>query len=357
MTDTNRTPSSTVVVPQDWQALIQGEIDLRELLQILWRKKFIIFIITFVFTASGVTYALLAPQTWSSHAVIVGPKNEDMLPLRQVSAQASALGLHGFPDDKALFSQFVLYFNAYDNRRDYLRQTSQFKAAVQTLQLDARAQRTWLREWGARIGAAPLDKKAEKPGTELTFSASSAEGSLEMLKGYIDYITAVQREELIENLERDRTLALQSLEQRYALLLEDTKRNIELDIAKTALANNLATAAGVTFPLVNYNQNEPFPMTLGTKALQEKLSILKSIDVSVYQPKLADMKSEISRLRQVSLEKLAFRPFSYLDAPDEPLARDKPNRPLVVILASLFGGMLAIGVVLACHAFGRCKKA
>jgi LPS O-antigen subunit length determinant protein (WzzB/FepE family) len=58
-------------------------------------------------------------------------------------------------------------------------------------------------------------------------------------------------------------------------------------------------------------------------------------------------------LKQVSLEGINFRPFSYLDVPDEPLTRDKPKRPLVVVLATLLGGMLGVGIVLVRHAFRK----
>lgn len=357
MTDNTKIPPSMPPFPQGWQAAPQDEIDLRELLLVLWRQKIVIIAVTLVFALAGIAYALLAPQVWSANAVIVGPKSEDTLPLRQVSSQASALGLDGFPDGNALYAQFALYFNARDNQRAYLRQTPQFKAAVQEQQLDARGQRLWVNEWSKLIAAAPVDKKGEQPGTELTLSAASADDSLAMLNGYIDYIIAIQRAELIANLESDRALKLSSLQQRYDLLLEDTKRNIAYEITKTSLSDSLARAAGVTAPLINYNQNDKFSITLGTKGLQEKLALLKSIDVAVYQPKLAGMKTQMARLQQVSLDKLAFRPFSYLEAPDEPLTRDKPKRPLVVVLATLLGAMLGVGIVLVRHAFGRGENA
>ncbi|MOA22764.1 Chain length determinant protein [compost metagenome] len=65
----------------------------------------------------------------------------------------------------------------------------------------------------------------------------------------------------------------------------------------------------------------------------------------------------MARLKRVSLEGITFRPFSYLDAPDEPMSRDKPKRPLIVVLATLLGGMLGVGIVLVRHAFRRPEQA
>ncbi len=65
------------------------------------------------------------------------------------------------------------------------------------------------------------------------------------------------------------------------------------------------------------------------------------------------MQQQISRLKGIDLEAVQFTPFTYLDTPDEPLSRDKPKRPLIVVLATLLGGMLGVGIVLVRHAFRR----
>ncbi|WP_042009712.1 LPS O-antigen chain length determinant protein WzzB [Aeromonas fluvialis] len=356
MTDNRNMPPSMAAVPPGWQAP-QDEIDLRELILVLWRQKVLIMVITLIFAVAGVAYALTAAQVWSAKAVIIGPKSEDLLAMRRVSSQAGMLGLKGFPAGKSLHSQFLLYFNAYENRRDYLRQSTVFQQMVQEQQLDAKAQRRWIREWAKSISAEPVDKKGEKPGTELTFSADTAEHSLALLQGYIDYVIAIQRQELLTNLKEEQALQLADLQQRYKLLHEDAERAMKRDIANTALSNEVAKAAGVASPLENYNNGDRFAITLGTKGLEEKLKVLKSMSLAEYQPKLIELEVQMSRLKSVSLDGLAFRPFSYLETPDEPLTRDKPKRPLIVVLATLLGGMLGVGIVLVRHAFRRPQAA
>ena len=127
---------------------------------------------------------------------------------------------------------------------------------------------------------------------------------------------------------------------------EDTKRALQQEIVELAMANKVAKAAGVSAPLENYNAQDRFLILQGSKVLEEKLSLLKSIDLEVYQPKLQSLQVKMARLKSISLDGIAFRPFSYLDAPDEPLSRDKPKRPLIVVLATLLGGMLGVGIVL-----------
>ncbi|MFQ2907990.1 LPS O-antigen chain length determinant protein WzzB [Aeromonas allosaccharophila] len=333
------------------------EINLQEIVLVLWHQKFLILIITTFFAVIGVGYALFAPQQWSTKAVITAPKPEDLLPMRKIAVQADALGLQGFPSGEVLYQEFIQEFNAYENRRDYLKASPLFAQQAEELGLDDKAHRRWLRDWAQLISAAPLDKKGEVPGIAISFSAPTAEGSLMMLEGYIDYIIKLQQKRLVYRLNEERSLQLEGVSTRFILMQEDAKRALQQDISETALANSIAKAAGVSAPLENYDSRDRFSISLGVKGLDERLALLKSLDIELYKPELPKLKVKMARLKQISLEGITFRPFSYLDAPDEPLSRDKPKRPLVVVLATLLGGMLGSGIVLIRHAFRKPKQA
>ncbi|MNQ22657.1 Ferric enterobactin transport protein FepE [compost metagenome] len=348
----------TPVIPNQWvQAPASDEIDLRELILVLWRQKLLILIITALFAAMGVGYALFAPQQWSATAVIAEPKPEDLMPMQKVAMQAVALGLKDFPSGKSLYQEFVQEFNAYENRRNYLKSSPLFAEFAKVQGLDDKAQRRWLRDWGKLVTAQPVDKKGEEPGVELTFAAPTAESSLVMLEGYVDYITKLQQKQLVHRLGEQRDLQLEGMNTQYVIMREDTKRALQQEISELALANRVAKAAGVAAPLENYDTQERLSISLGSKGLEEKLVLLKALDLELYQPKLQSLQVQMARLKRVSLEGITFRPFSYLDAPDEPMSRDKPKRPLIVVLATLLGGMLGVGIVLIRHAFRRPEQA
>ena len=66
----------TPVIPNQWvQAPVSEEIDLRELVLVLWRQKLLILLVSGVFAVAGIAYALLSPQVWSAKAVISAPRN------------------------------------------------------------------------------------------------------------------------------------------------------------------------------------------------------------------------------------------------------------------------------------------
>ena len=76
---------------------------------------------------------LIASEQWSTKAVITAPKPEDLLPMRKVAMQAEALGLKGFPSGKVLYQEFIQEFNAYENRREYLKASPLFAEQVEEL--------------------------------------------------------------------------------------------------------------------------------------------------------------------------------------------------------------------------------
>ncbi|EKP0298366.1 hypothetical protein JFQ87_000864 [Aeromonas veronii] len=346
------------VIPNQWvQAPASDEIDLRELVLVLWRQKLLIMLVTLMFALGGISYALLAPQQWSASAVVAEPKPEDMTPMLKVSKHATALGLSGFPSGKDLYQEFILEFNSYENRRNYLKASPLFVEVVKSHGLNGKAQVRWLRDWSKSVTAQPVDKKGEMPGVELKFAAPTSERSLAMLEEYIDYIVRMQRKQLTHRLTEQRDLQLDGMKTEYLIMQEDTKRALQQEIVELAMANKVAKAAGVSAPLENYNVQDRLLISLGSKGLEEKLSLLKSIDLEVYQPNLQSLQVKMARLKSISLDGIAFRPFSYLDAPDEPLGRDKPKRPLIVVLATLLGGMLGVGIVLVKHAFRRPDEA
>ncbi|MBV7598811.1 LPS O-antigen chain length determinant protein WzzB [Aeromonas sp. sia0103] len=346
-------------LPQGWQASSGDEIDLRELILVLWRQKILILLIAGVCGLVGVVYALTASQQWSATAVIAEPKPEDMMPMQKIAMQATALGLKDFPSGKSLYQEFVQEFNAYENRRSYLKSSPLFVefAKAKGLVLDDKVLRRWLRDWAKLVTAQPVGKMGETPEVVLTFAAPTAESSLVMLEGYVDYITKLQQQQLVHRLGEQRDLQLEGMNTQYVIMREDTKRALQQEISELALANRVAKAAGVAAPLENYDTQERLSISLGSKGLEEKLSLLKSIDLELYQPKLQSLQVQMARLKRVSLEGITFRPFSYLDAPDEPMSRDKPKRPLIVVLATLLGGMLGVGIVLIRHAFRRPEQA
>ena len=344
----------TPVIPNQWvQAPASDEIDLRELMLVLWRQKALILLVTSLFSVAGIAYALLLPQVWSAKAVISEPHSEDLRPLLRMASQATLFGITDFPTGQDLYGEFIAKFNSYDNRRDFLKGSSFFKEQVQVAQLNQREQRQWLRKWSELISADAVDKKRGGADIIITSSADNSSQALNLLESYIQFIIAKQQRDLVSNLAEQQSAKVAALSTSLKLTREDAERAFKSEIDNLALTISIAKAAGVERPLTNYNNGDRFSLTLGTKGLEEKLKVLRTLDLTAYQPKLIELQVQMDRLKAMKIDGVSFRPFSYLDAPEEPLSRDKPKRPLIVVLATLLGGMLGVAIVLIRHAFRR----
>lgn len=294
-----------------------------------------------------------ARQVWSANAVIQAPEKLDVLPMLRVASQAKLVGITGFPDNQALYNKFINEFNSYDNQHEYLEDTDLFKNHAAAAQSDAEGLRRWLHDWTKRVSAEPIDKKGEKQGTILTASADTAAGALNILEGYINFITVKLQQKLKNNLLIEKSLALDANITDLKRTKENAKRTLKHEIEQVTIEMTVARAAGAEQPLENYATIDRFPISLGFKGLEEKLKVLKTLDLNIYEPRIADLQVQRDRIKEVSLDPINFRPFSYLATPEVPLDRDKPKRHLIVVLATLIGGMLGVGIALVRHAFRK----
>ncbi|UNP87399.1 Wzz/FepE/Etk N-terminal domain-containing protein [Aeromonas encheleia] len=330
---------------------LNDEIDLVELTTLLWKKKYRILLVTFICGCIGLLYAVVAPEQWTANATIYQPKQRDTLVLDRLRAALEIQGLAGAKNNNSIYNDFLLEFKSYDNISDFLQNTSQFKEYVVENKLDSLAQQRLLRTWSEWMTIEPADKKGEQPGIHLSFSFFKKEDALSLLTGYINYIILLQSEELLDILENNKNSQLSTLKLRIKMRTEDAQRNLAGEIENIDYSMSIANAAGVNKPLENFSYGDRFPITLGRDGLAKKLAILKSLKPEGYMPEIMELNVQLNRLKNINLNKLEFRPFSYLDTPSQPLTRDKPKRPLIVVLATMLGGMMGVALVLLQHAF------
>ena len=332
------------------------EIDLSELIVLLWKKKFLILLATLIFGSIGLLYAMVSPEQWTANATIYQPKQRDTLALDRLRTELNMQGLSGTKNNKSIYNDFLLEFKSYNNISDYLQTTTQFREYVAANNLSELERQRLLRTWSEWMKLAPEDKKSEQPGIRLSFSFFNKEDTLSILTKYIEYIVELQSREQLEILEDSRNSQLSTLSLQIRLKTEDAQRKLAREIEGIEYSMSIATAAGVNKPLENFNYGDRFPITLGKDALARKLSILKSLKIEEYIPDIMELNVKLARLKNINLGVLKLSPFSYLDTPSQPLRRDKPKRPLIVILAAMLGGMLGIAMVLIQHTFKQSRK-
>lgn len=341
--------------PQGWVSSRPSHyIDVRALLLELWRSKLQVLCVAGLFAVAGIAYALLAPQVWISQAEIKKPtlKEVESLELninQLMNALVPANAFSSF-EKKAIYDDFVNNFNSFNNKRQFLMAQGYLDAeATKNDITDERGKRLLLKKLTEGIDARSPDKLSEE--VTLSFAAESADEAKSRLEKYIAFI---QQQEINAKGKELNTIwqnRIKTLQSQYESARADTLKQLQDDILRTEYSLRISQAAGIETPVQNLQNQDSFAIDLGARALAEKLKVLKEIkNPEFMNPNISDLRLQLSSLQAIKLEALPFQSFAYQASPSEPLSRDKPKRPLVVVLATLLGGMLGVGIVVIQHA-------
>lgn len=340
------------------------EIDLRELFKTLWQGKLTIITCTMMFAIAAVVYALNAQQWWTAKAVITKPKVADVVTFSQVVKRyqpafdiyqpngqvLSGIELDSLTGQDEIFERFIEAFNANNNKREFLVQSQVFTEALRVVNVnveDSRVYRLALNEWLGKLKAAANDKNNPQ---FITLSAESItdQNSFELLNDYITYINEKVTEDLMEDFRSMLQIKNNELSQQLESRKQLVAQQLKLEIAKAEKALRIANAAQIRKPVENLNKEEIFAIDLGADAIREKVNVLKSLDdLSILDLNIGKISNKLNVLQRELPQIENLTVFSYLEAPELPLNRDKPKRGLIVVLGTLVGFLLGLVIVLA----------
>ncbi|MFM5519741.1 LPS O-antigen chain length determinant protein WzzB [Aeromonas jandaei] len=370
----------TPAIPEPWvQVPTSDEIDLRELVLVLWRQKFLILLVTSVFVVVGIGYSMTARQIWTSQALISEPSVSQVADLQLAVDKIQAImsnsndnnnngnnGNNGAPPSTAAFSSleqpaiyqsFISAFNSMDNKRVFLMQEGIYAAEMEREgSSDKRSARALMSKLAESISAKALDNTSQD--MTLNFSAETPELAQQRLVKYIDFVQLQQLKIKNEELFSIWKNKVKTLTAQYNTMKADSLQKKQDEIQRVRYSLRISKAAGVDTPLERMDNQEVFNIQLGSKGLAEKLNILEEIKDSVLlNPELGKIRLQLSNLKSLNLQDVKFNSFNMINSPEEPSARDKPKRLLIVVLATLLGGILGVTIVLVRHAFRRPEQA
>ncbi|MFQ1832923.1 LPS O-antigen chain length determinant protein WzzB [Aeromonas veronii] len=358
----------TPVIPNQWvQNPVSDEVDLRELVLVLWHQIKIILLITVLFSAAGIFYAMTARQVWTSQAIISEPSTSQIAALQLAVDKIQAImpsnsNSNGAPpstaafaslEQPAIYQSFISAFNSMNNKRAFLVQEGVYAAAMEREGIsDKRSERELISKLAEPISAKAQDKISQD--MTLSFSAETPELAQQRLVKYIDFVQQQQLKSKNAELQSIWQNRIKALTAQYDSVKADTLLKRQEELQRVGYSLRISKAAGVDAPLEKIDSQEIFNIQLGTKGLAEKLKILNEItDPELLNPELGKIRLQLSSLKALKLKDAEFQSFNMIDSPEEPFTRDKPKRPLIVVLATLLGGMLGAAIVLVRHAFHR----
>lgn len=350
------------------------EIDLRELFKALWDGKLIVILVTALFTASSIGFALLAQEWWSSNAKVTEAQPQNLAAYQQQVKQFQPVfniyqddgtvlvskELDGLVDSGLLFQRFVNAFNSTNSKRAFLDNSVEFQEFKNSIVLDSSDMttdkvRALYAEWFDRISVSKVDKKDRNSPYTISFQTTTKESSFDLLTAYILATESKVHQDAFNNLRAVVNGKRNELIQQKIILESQASNKLLVETERAKYAAQIAKSAGVEKPIQTGNEKELFSIDLGSKGLDAKVKALKSVkNLSVIEPRLQQINAKLDMLNNLEIDRTVdFQTFRYLENVEQPITRDKPKRALIVVLGTLLGGMLGVAIVLIRFAFRK----
>jgi len=292
--------------------LYDDEIDLRELFNVIWEGKKLIILITSVIAICSIVYSLKLPNYYSSESILVSRDSNNSSSLSQYSGLASLAGI-SLPNSSAssVFEvmqtiqsrEFVKHLVTFENVLPSIIAAQSYDTASQELYLDPEIYnvktKTWTRKISKNKGVKPSYLEAHKEYLKMLSISQDKQTQLISIK--IEHISPIFAKYLL------------------ALIIKETNnlhRTIDIDNTSKAL---------------NYLKTE----LSQTSLVEIKKSINQLIETQLETRMVASIHEDYSLI--------------LLEPPFIPEDKSRPGRALIVILATMLGGMLSLMMVLVRH--------
>ncbi|ERM59202.1 LPS O-antigen chain length determinant protein WzzB [Vibrio cyclitrophicus] len=344
-----------------------NEFYLKDLLKLLWEGKLIVIVVTALFTASSVGFALLAQEWWSSTAKIAEAQPQDMSAYQQEVRQFQPIfniyqddgtvlvskELNKLVDSEVLFKRFMNTFNSSNNKRIFLENNQDFQAfknalSVNGSSMDRDAERVLYAKWFKRITASIEDPQDRNSPYFINFQTTTKESSFDLLTAYVSFTESKVHQDAFNNLQAMVSGKRNELIQQKRILETQATNQLLVETERTKYAMGIARAAGVDTPIQTGNDNELFGIDLGSKGLEAKVQALESVkNLSVIEPRLQQITAKLDMLNNLKINRNAdFQTFRFLENVEQPITRDKPKRALIVFIGAFLGGFFGVVIVL-----------
>ena len=343
-----------------------NEIDLVNLIEILWRARTKIIATVFAFACVGILVSFLLPQKWTSQAIVTPAEAVQWQGLENTLTKLRVLDMDISVSRGDVFNLFIKKFQSPSLLEEYLRSSPYVMDQLKGADIDEMELHQAIVRLSEKMKAVDtnLGKKNETSlytSWTLSFTAPQAEEAQSVLKGYIQYISDIVVKETLEDIRNKLSIKTSFEKERLEMDRVRLKNQLEANIQRLNYSLEIANAAGIKKPVYSNGQavkDDPdFSISLGADGIERKLEIEKSVtDVAEINGELRNRQYHVEQLLAMNVSDVKFTPFKYQLTPSLPVKKDGPAKSMIVILAALLGGMVACGGVLLNYAMVSRKQ-
>lgn len=331
------------------------EIDLVELFRTLWQQKAKIALITAATTLAAGIYAFTAEEVWTSKAVFDAPKLEEIgsyyeftQQLRRTLQKPTIGAITLIPDQvtKEVFTEFQKQANSIDLRQEFWTQSDYYQNLVKDNESEKDKAKKLDDLIEKNITFTPVDEQKVKfPSVSL--SANNPEMAKSLLMQYVDKLNAKVWKSKVTELKTVLKEEVAELENEKRLLefrAETDRKNAIEVISKARSVAERANLKELNLTAMQGNANVnsgDMLFFLGTKALDAQIDNLTNKPVTM-PTRYYEVERMLAELKKLPEFKVDIKSYRYLQAPNEPLTKEKPKRALILVLGVI------LGVVLGC---------
>lgn len=315
----------------DNNAVLKGsnnpeQLDLIELLLQLWRGRKTIAIFTVALVLAAVIFIFVAPQKWTSTAVITMP---DAGQITGYTTAANVLNGSAVSDTTELQLRFIGRFNAA------------FSALSETLENQEEPEKLTI----------DLAVKGQPLPLKLTYQGDSAENAQRTLAQYIQQVDEQIAQEL--NLDLGVNIKSRTTDLVSSLATQEKVAQEQKDLRLKQISQALIVAreAQIKSPQVQQTQEvtQDTLFLLGDEALESMIKNESSRPL-VFPDSYYQMRKNLLDIARLKPDPANMHSYRYVMKPTLPVWRDSPKRGLTIVLAVLLGLIFGSAYVLTRNA-------
>ena len=289
------------------------EIDLRQLLQVLWEGKKIIILITAIAAISSVVYSLLLTNYYQSESIMAVRNNAQSQGMfSQYSGVASMIGINlpASGDNKAMEAieiiqsrKFVKHLLTFENILPSIMASKSYDSRSKELLFDQNIYdsetKIWKRKPRKNSRIKPSYLEARK--VYMSMMSISQDKMTGFISIHVEHISPVFAKEFLELIIREANVLI---------------RNRDIEESSKAL-----------------------------KYLKSELSKTSFVEIQESINSLIEVQLETQMLAQIHQDYILIE----IEPPFIPEKKSKPSRSVICILGTMLGGMLSVLIVLIRH--------
>ncbi|MBC3465593.1 Wzz/FepE/Etk N-terminal domain-containing protein [Pseudomonas sp. RW10S2] len=320
-----------------------GEIDLFELVEAIWKQKFLIVVAVLACTAVAAIYAMTAKPVYEAKIFVQPPTQNDIAQLNYGRGGKTGLSVFSVKD---VYGVYLANLQSDSLRREFFRSVylSTLTAAERQGSQDALY---------ARFNSMLELGVANREAPDRVFLRSAQEDPVRAARWVSEYAELAgnyAKQEIIANTRADFVVLADNLDQQNNAARESARRQREDQIVQLTEALRVARSIGLEKPPIISNSlsgeisagmDGPLTYMRGAKALEAEIDNLRSRKSDdPFIPDLRERQETINFYRALQVDSdvvQVYRQDGVVESPDAPI---KPKKTLIVLIGAIVGALL-----------------